>query len=75
MSVSSATYTPLAVFGFHRWKPTLFALHSPRRMVRRVARRDVGKKAPFVGVADLFWGGWDDMTLCFLVKDQLPLAQ
>jgi hypothetical protein len=44
-------------------------------MVRRVARRDVGKKAPFVGVADLFWGGRDDMTLCFLVKDQLPLAQ
>ena len=33
------------------------------------------EKAPFVGVADLFWGCWDDMTLCFLVKDQLPLAQ
>ena len=25
--VSSATYTPRAVFGFHRWKPALFALH------------------------------------------------
>ena len=75
MSVSSATDAPCAVFGFHRWKPTLFCASLPRRMVRRVARRDVGKKAPFVGVADLFWGCWDDMTLCFLVKDQLPLAQ